>query len=96
LRNSAISFAEGVFDRIEIRAVGCKIKMTRARGVDRFAQAFDLVRSKILLDDDIPQQEFENLLEIGAASICRDAPAPQRARAFFKLQAAALNKGPVR
>ena len=72
------------------------MKKTHARGVDRFAQAFDLVRSKILLDDDIPQQEFENLLEIGAASICRDAPAPRRARAFFKLQAAALNKGPVR
>jgi hypothetical protein len=65
------------------------MKKTRARGVDRFAQAFDLVRSKILNDDDISRQEFENLLDIGAASICRDAPAPRRARSF-------LNFGPQR
>ena len=59
------------------------MKKTRARSVNCFPQAFDLVRSEILLDDDIPQQEFENLLEISAASICRDAPAPRRARSFL-------------
>jgi hypothetical protein len=62
-----LEFGEGVLDRIEVGTVGRKIEKPSASGFDGIADAYALVRSEVVHDDDISGLEFrdEELIDIG-------------------------------
>src|ERR1700677_1455192 len=62
-----LEFGEGVLDRIEVGTVGRKIEKPGASGFAGIADAYALVRSEVVHDDDIsglPSRD-EELLHIG-------------------------------
>ena len=60
LAQMRLHFAEGGFDRVEIRRIRRKMKQRRARCFDRLLDAGNLVSRKIVHDDDIAALECWN------------------------------------
>lgn len=62
-----LELGESVLDRVQVRTVGRQIEELGARGLDRFAHAFDLVRAEIVEHDDVARTQLgrQGLLDIG-------------------------------
>ena len=69
-----LEFREGLFDRVEVRAVGREEAQGRACRLDRFADVSSLVAGQIVHDDDVAGPEFgdEHLADIGSERIAVD------------------------
>jgi hypothetical protein len=68
LSQQRLEFGEGLFDGIEIRAVGRQVEQPGLAVFDRFPDASDLVGSHVVHNDDIAraQRRGEHLLDVGA------------------------------
>ena len=61
-----LEFGEGLFDRVEVRAVGREVPQRRARGLDGASHAGALVSRQVVHDDDVARRQrgHENLLDV--------------------------------
>jgi len=64
---SRFELGEGLFDRVEVGAVGGQIDRRRAGALDCFSDTCDLVAGQIIHDDEIAaaQGRYQKLLDIG-------------------------------